>query len=89
TYEWDKIEQEYHLISRDRKLFINRTGLNSVIGFEKEIYEKLVLDIYVGLGVRYSHIKSDSDLSKFNDSWLGYGYSGTLGLAGIRVGVNL
>lgn len=69
---------------------INKLGFNLIIGHQAELSEKLYLDVYTGLGFRYSFHSDDINKNQqFNNSVLGYGYTGSLFLLGIKLGIML
>ena len=67
---------------------LNKYGGNFHLGYQWLIGDKVYFDVYTGAGIRISH---NSHLEGFdawyNNSWIDYGYSGTLLDAGFRVGV--
>jgi len=69
---------------------INKIGANFLLGYQAELSEKLYLDVYTGLGFRYSfHSDEANENQQFNNSTIGYGYSGSIFLFGIKFGVML
>jgi hypothetical protein len=70
--------------------FINKLGVNFTLGSQTELTDNIYLDIYAGLGMRYSlHSKEGADYKTFSNNSMGYGYSGALFVFGVRIGVFL
>ena len=64
---------------------INKYGANADFGLQFA-FERFLLDIYAGIGIRYA-VDTDGNLMDFyNSSWLDYGYSGIILDGGIRFG---
>ena len=64
---------------------INKFGANANFGLQFA-FERFILDIYAGIGIRYA-VDKDGNLMDFhNNDWLDYGYSGILLDGGIRFG---
>jgi len=69
---------------------IHKLGGDVMIGYQFFIKKILSIDIYTGLGIRYSFIESEGEQeSLFSDSYIGFGYTGNLMLLGIRFGLSL
>lgn len=66
---------------------INKFGGDIVIGYQSVAFEKLVIDLYAGLGSRYSSRTYIGTMQrKFNKLMYDYGYTGNVLVAGIRIG---
>jgi len=69
---------------------LNKFGGNFHIGYQWLLGNKAYLDIYTGAGVRISFDDMNEGFSPwYNNSWIDYGYSGTLLDGGIRLGFYL
>ncbi len=64
---------------------INKFGANADFGLQFA-FERFLLDIYAGIGIRYAVDKDGNLMDFYNSSWLDYGYSGILLDGGIRFG---
>jgi hypothetical protein len=63
-------------------------GGNFHLGYQWLIGDKVFFDIYTGAGIRISHNNRNEGFDTwYNNSWIDYGYSGTLLDGGFRVGV--
>lgn len=86
---------QYFNISYDEKLFnsyverhtnIHKTGADINFGVVTFINKFIGIDLYAGLGFRYSHRSSDADNPrKFNDFFDNYGYTGNIVNLGLRI----
>lgn len=66
---------------------INRIGADLTMGFVSQ-GSALFFDCYAGAGIRQAFLSGDKDPGEqFNDTFLDFGYSGVLFVAGVRVGV--
>jgi hypothetical protein len=69
---------------------IHKAGADLLVGYQFFIKEKLSIDIYTGLGTRYSIMEADgADTDRFNTGYTGYNYTGNIMQLGIRIGVIL
>ena len=67
---------------------IFKFGGNFVFGLQTVINDFFYLDAYLGTGIRLSVDNKTSGLHDYyTDGWLDLGYSGTLLVAGIRMGI--
>lgn len=74
--EWGKIATNLY-----------KVGGNFHLGYQWLIGDKLFIDIYTGAGIRLSFNNRNKGFDTwYNDSWVDYGYSGTLMDAGFRIG---
>lgn len=67
---------------------INRVLLNFVVGKQVVRYKPFVVDYYLGIGFRYSMDKNLELLETYNQTWFDTGYSGSLLVAGLKLGFN-
>lgn len=78
------------LENRNYHVYINRAMADALIGFQKEITSRMYIDVYAGVGLRYSfHDQPSGSDMKFNKNISDFGYTGTAFVAGIRFGVGL
>ncbi|HEX3007919.1 MAG TPA: hypothetical protein VHO90_09925 [Bacteroidales bacterium] len=80
---------QYMQLKRDYEhVYIHKFLTDAVIGFQTELFSHLYVDVYAGVGLRYSFHDQPSGLDiKFNNSSVDYGYTGTALIGGIRFGV--
>lgn len=72
----------------ERYTTINRVGGDVIIGLHVMAANVLMLDFYTGLGLRHSTYKSDAQYPDFfRGTWFSPGFSGTLMILGVRIGV--
>ncbi len=67
---------------------INRVLLNFVVGKQIVKYKPFIVDYYLGIGFRYSMDKNLELTEAYNQTWFDYGYSGSLMVAGLKLGFN-
>ena len=67
---------------------INRVLLNFVIGKQVVRYTPFIVDYYLGIGFRYSMDKNMELMERYNETWFDNGYSGSLLVAGLKLGFN-
>ena len=65
---------------------INRLLLNIVVGKKIVRFNPFIVDYYLGIGFRYSMDEDLNMIETFNDTWFDYGYSGTVLVAGLKLG---
>lgn len=66
---------------------INKFGGDIVIGYQTKAFERLIIDVYAGLGGRYAdRTFTGATKKKFNEFLYDYGYTGNVLLGGIRIG---
>ena len=92
-YTWDTFTDDgleyysYDLLNCEET--INKVGLNMMIGLQN-VVERFVIDIYLGMGIRYSFIETNAPETRtFYRYWWHFGYTGTLPLFGFRLGMML
>ncbi len=80
----------FRMEKSDYEVHINKALIDAIVGYQKEITDRLFLDIFIGVGLRYSFYDqpSGSDI-RFNENTFDFGYTGTAFLAGLRLGVSL
>ncbi|MBN2520843.1 MAG: hypothetical protein JXB17_10090 [Bacteroidales bacterium] len=70
--------------------YIHKIGGDVLIGYEFIIKNILIIDLYTGLGLRYSFIDVEGEKQNlFYRYYTGFGYTGTLFQGGMRIGLNL
>ncbi len=80
--------QYYGVFSGDVSTNLYKFGGNFHLGYQWLIGNKVFFDIYTGAGIRISHNSRNAGFDTwYNNSWVDYGYSGTLLDGGFRVGV--
>lgn len=94
TYDWETVtidELEYiEYTSMNKTHTISKLGGNIIIGGQFELAKYMYVDVYIGLGMRYSsHKEDDIDISDFSTNSLDFGYSGPLTLLGVKLAVKL
>lgn len=67
---------------------INRVLLNFVVGKQITWHKPFIVDYYLGVGFRYSIDKNLELMEMYNQSWFDNGYSGSLLVAGLKLGFN-
>lgn len=69
---------------------IDKIGPNFIIGYQKQVLDRIFVDFFCGGGIRYSFI-STSDLytRNFDSDPFQFGYTGTVPLTGFRIGISL
>lgn len=66
---------------------INKFGGDIVVGYQLKAFERLIIDVYAGLGSRYADKKFTGPTQKeFNRYLYDYGYTGNVILGGVRIG---
>lgn len=67
---------------------IVKFGGNFIVGAQFVIADFMYIDPYVGMGMRFSYDNQTSGLHDYyNDWWADMGYSGTLMVGGVRIGI--
>jgi len=67
---------------------INRVLLNFIVGKQITRHKPFIVDYYLGVGFRYSMDKNLELMEMYNQSWFDNGYSGSLLVAGLKLGFN-
>ena len=67
---------------------INRVLVNFVIGKQIVRSNPFIIDYYLGVGFRYSMDKNMELMKSYNQTWFDNGYSGSLLVAGLKLGFN-
>ncbi len=92
TYNWEEYEESgltYHEYAHSlKKGTIHKTGINLIFGYQLNPYERLMIDFYLGAGLRKS-FSNEIVEDRFNESMTDYNYSGTLLVIGVRFGALL
>lgn len=93
----DKIWVEYlnnglkymEIRDEDFHVRINKAMFDCLIGYQQEFFQRMHIDTYLGFGLRYSGYDQPFGANiKFNTGALDYGFTGTLFVAGIKIGVD-
>ena len=93
-YSWGEIEYlgmqaiTYGLF--EHNTIIDKMGPNVVIGYQKKVLDRIFVDFFCGGGIRYSFINTSSLFPRnFDSDPFQFGYTGTVPLAGFRIGIAL
>ena len=93
-YSWLEIEYlgmqaiTYGLF--EHNTIIDKMGPNVVIGYQKQVLDRIFVDLFCGGGIRYSIINTSSLFPRnFDSDPLQFGYTGTVPLTGFRIGIAL
>ncbi len=74
----------------EHNTFIDKMGPNVIIGYQKQVLDRIFVDFFCGGGIRYSIIHTSSLFPRnFDGDPLQFGYTGTVPLAGFRIGIAL
>lgn len=77
----------YGVVEGEIRSNLYKFGGNFHFGYQWLIGDKVYFDLYTGAGIRISHNNHKDGLDTwYNNSWIDYGYSGTLLDGGFRVG---
>ncbi|MBN2613441.1 MAG: hypothetical protein JXB00_17940 [Bacteroidales bacterium] len=69
---------------------IDKAGPSILIGYQKKVLDKIFIDVFFGGGMRYSFIETSSLAPRnFDNDIFQYGFTGTVPLAGFRIGIIL
>jgi hypothetical protein len=69
---------------------IDKLGPNIIIGYQKQVLDRIFIDFFCGGGMRYSIIHTSSLFPRnFDGDPFQFGYTGTVPLAGFRIGIAL
>ncbi len=86
TYMEDGLEyQRIKNIKINQNIF--KFGPNFIMGIQFELYDRLYMDLYAGMGLRVSMF-GYPDHEKFDGNLISPGYTGVLPLAGVRGGIS-
>ena len=91
TYEENGMEylRESETLT-DKNRIIYKMGLNLIFGYQILPLDKIICDVYMGAGMRYSlRYPSYLEKLKFNNHIIDYGYSGITPVVGFRLGIVL
>lgn len=67
----------------------NTGGFDLTLGYQFRLIEELFMDIYFGMGFRYTDQNTIENDSYWTDSFFDLGYSGFLPVLGLRIGFDL
>ncbi len=74
-------------IEYERYSAFQKFGADVIIGLYGVAADRLLIDLYTGMGVRFTTMTSDAEEpSTFNNGFFGPGYSGNILILGIRIG---
>lgn len=77
-----------HMEDIDYRMNINTGSLRTYVGLQSELIPFLFTDIFMGVGLRFSHHNSPQNVTiKYNRGYFDYGYTGTMFVFGIRFGI--
>ncbi len=77
----------YEVVNGEVHSNLYKFGGNFHLGYQWLVSDKIFFDVYSGAGIRLSHNSNLKGLDAwYNNSWIDYGYSGTLLDGGFRVG---
>lgn len=77
----------YEVVEGEVNTNLYKFGGNFHMGYQWLVGDKVYFDIYTGAGIRISrNNRNDGFDTWYNNSWIDYGYSGTLLDGGFRVG---
>jgi hypothetical protein len=86
-YNHLEYDEEVGSLNSKRYSAIQKFGADVVMGFYSVTAERLLLDIYAGMGIRYSILSSDANTPhEFNEGYYSPGFSGNILVMGIRIG---
>lgn len=69
---------------------IHSSNVVTAFGYNLEVSPNLILDLYIGFGIKYSIHKSPQNASvKYNRNYIDYGFTGMHLIGGFKVGVVL
>ncbi len=91
-YLWKKNPSEglewYRMNFTEFDIKIHGLNAKCTAGYQMEIYNNLVADMYVGFGFRYAFVdEPDGNFLKFNRNVNDYAYRGMLLVGGLRIGI--
>ncbi|NOQ24265.1 MAG: hypothetical protein GQ564_02785 [Bacteroidales bacterium] len=92
SYSYYEIEyyEDFLGSTIDNEATIQKYGGDILIGYQLFFKNKLSLDIYTGIGSRFSNMDTNgSTRNKFNSNYSGYNYQGNLLHLGFRIGLIL
>jgi hypothetical protein len=74
----------------EHNTIIDKMGPNIVIGYQQKVLDRIFMDFFCGGGIRYSFINTSSLFPRnFDSDPFQFGYTGTIPLAGFRIGIAL
>jgi hypothetical protein len=91
TYNHFKLgysDDNQNTTAADAETRIQKLGADIVIGYQLLAFEKMIIDLYAGLGGRYAvRSYTGTKHTAFNEWMYDYGYTGNVMLVGIRIGI--
>ncbi|MBN2213448.1 MAG: hypothetical protein JW723_04325 [Bacteroidales bacterium] len=93
-YSWGEIDymdlEAYTYGLFEHNTVIDKMGPNIIIGYQKQVLDRIFVDFFCGGGIRYSFINTSSLFPRnFDGDPFQFGYTGTVPLAGFRIGIAL
>lgn len=86
-YNHLQYNEEVGAREHERYSTLQKYGADVIMGFYSVAAERLLIDIYAGMGIRYSVLSSDADSPhEFNNGYFSPGFSGNILVMGIRIG---
>jgi hypothetical protein len=88
VYQNHNITYDERLESSEMKRYskIQKVGGDVIIGIYTRLFDPVMIDFYAGMGLRHSFVKSDAQQpKKFDDEYIGYGYTGNILILGFRL----
>lgn len=91
-YLWKPVQENgltyYHRKDATYHVGIHSLSARAMTGVQVVLDKHLLLDVFAGFGVRYSsHQQPEGGFARYNHSTSDYGYTGTMFVGGIRLGV--
>jgi len=82
--------EEYLGETINASAYINKYGADLLLGYQFFFRNKLSLDIYTGVGTRFSNMSTNGEnKERFSSTYFGYNYNGNLLHGGVRIGLIL
>lgn len=92
VYQYFQLRHEEYSgsITEMRNTTIHRVGADILIGIFNTTSNTFIFDLYTGLGLRHAFLSTDAENEhRFDETFIDYGYSGTIWLLGLRIGIPL
>jgi len=92
SYSYFEIDyyEEYLDATINANATIQKYGGDMLLGYQFFIKNKLTIDLYTGVGIRFSEMDTNGDnKDRFNSNYFGYNYTGNLMHLGFRIGLIL
>jgi hypothetical protein len=91
---WGGVYQNHHItyneklenLEMKRYSRIQKVGGDVIIGIYTRLFDPMMIDFYAGMGLRHSFLESDAQKpKKFDEDFIGYGYTGNILILGFRL----